>query len=75
MLKKYPVFHISENGAETDNVGLQYLEIPEGSSSLYPVGTKFADYANCHNYISHPSWPGIHDNMTWRASDLSLIHI
>lgn len=71
VLKKYPVFHISENGAETDNVGLQYLEIPEGSSSLYPVGTKFADYANCHNYISHPSWPGIHDNMTWRASDPS----
>jgi hypothetical protein len=42
VLKKYPVFHISENGAETDNVGLQYLEIPEGSSSLYPAGTKFA---------------------------------
>lgn len=71
VLRPYPVFHISENGAQTENIGLQYLEIPKGSSSIYPVGTKFADYANCHNYISHPSWPGIHDNMTWRASDPS----
>lgn len=70
-LSKYPVFHISENGAQKENTGLQYLEVPQGSSSLCPPGTKFADYANCHNYVSHPSWPGIHDNMTWRASDPS----
>ncbi|BCI63789.1 glycosyl hydrolase [Coprobacter secundus] len=71
VLKNYPVFHTCENGAETENLGLQFCIVPEGTSSIYPAGTKFADYANCHNYASHPSWPGIHDNQTWRASDPS----
>ncbi|MGQ9523943.1 MAG: glycosyl hydrolase, partial [Armatimonadota bacterium] len=69
MLRKYPVWSISENGAETDNVGLQFLTIPKGSGTLMPDGTKYADYANCHNYISHPAWPGLHDNQTWIAAD------
>ncbi len=30
VLKKYPVWSISENGAERDNVGLQFLTIPAG---------------------------------------------
>ena len=33
-----------------------------------PDGTQYADYATCHNYISHPSWPGLHDNQTWIAA-------
>ena len=33
-----------------------------------PAGTTYADYANCHNYITHPSWPGLHDNQTWRSA-------
>ena len=34
-----------------------------------PDGTKYADYANCHNYFYHPSSPGLADNKTWNAAD------
>ena len=69
MLKDYPVWSLSENGAQTDNVGLQFLTIPAGAGALMPDGTRYADYANCHNYLTHPSWPGLHDNQTWIAAD------
>lgn len=68
ILSDYPVFGISASGAEWDNVGLQYLTIPKSAGTLMPNGTQYADYANCHNYSTHPSWPGIHDNQTWNAS-------
>ena len=68
-LGEYPVWSISENGDETDNVGLQFLTIPDGAGCLMPDGTRYADYANCHNYMTHPGWPGLHDNQTWIAAD------
>ncbi|HEY3411926.1 MAG TPA: glycosyl hydrolase [Armatimonadota bacterium] len=70
-LKQIPVWSISENGAETDNVGLQFLTIPNGAGAVMPDGTRYADYANCHNYMIHPSWAGLHDNQTWVAADPS----
>ncbi|HLH81564.1 MAG TPA: glycosyl hydrolase [Chthonomonas sp.] len=69
LLKKYPVWSISENGAETDNVGLQFLTIPKRANTLMPAGTKYADFANVHNYIYHPNAPGLADNKTWNAAD------
>ncbi len=69
VLKKYPVWSISEGGAEVDNVGLQFLTIPRGARCLMPEGTKYADYANAHNYIYHPGSPDMKDNKTWNASD------
>lgn len=69
LLRKYPVWSISENGAQTDNVGLQFLTIPPGTESLIPEGTQFADFANVHNYIYHPGSPGLQDNKTWNAAD------
>jgi hypothetical protein len=70
-LSRYPVFHVSEGGAETDNVGLQFLTIPAGAGTLLPDGTRFADYANAHNYVS-----GLHmgyvDNQAWQAADAVL---
>jgi len=69
VLGKYPVWSISESGAETDNVGLQFLTIPDGAGCLMPDGTRYADHANCHNYMTHPGWPGLHDNQTWIAAD------
>lgn len=68
-LKKYPVWDLCENGAQTDNVGLQFLEIPKGAGTLMPDATKYADFATCHNYFSHPSHPGLYDNQTWNAAD------
>lgn len=68
-LKAYPVFSLSEGGAQTDNVGLQFLTIPEKANTSMPAGTRYADYANCHNYVSHPSWPGVHNNQTWASSN------
>ncbi len=69
VLGKYPVWSITENGAETDNVGLQFLTVPDGAGCLMPDGTTYADCANCHNYMTHPGWPGLHDNQTWIAAD------
>jgi hypothetical protein len=69
VLKRYPVWGISENGAEKDNVGLQFLTIPPGADTVMPAGTQYADYANVHNYIYHPNSPGVEDNKTWNAAD------
>ena len=70
-LKAYPVFSISEGGAETDNVGLQFLTIPPDAGTTMPAGTRYADFANVHNYVYHPNAPGLEDNKTWKASDPS----
>ena len=73
VLKNYPVWSISENGAQTDNAGLQFLTIPKGAKILMPTGTRYADYANCHNYVCHPNWPGLHDNQTWISASPTKI--
>ena len=70
-LKQYPVWSLTENGAETDNVGLQFLTVPKGAGTVMPEGTQYADYANVHNYVYHPNSPGVEDNKTWKASDPS----
>lgn len=68
VLKRFPVFHSSEaGGSEPDNVGLQFLTIPAGAGTLLPAGTRFADYANVHNYICRR--PTINDNMAWLNAD------
>jgi hypothetical protein len=69
VLAAYPVWSVSETGAETDNVGLQFLAIPSGARTLMPDGTKYADYANVHNYVYHPHSPYLADNKTWDAAD------
>lgn len=69
LLKQYPVWSISECGAETDNVGLQFLTVPPGAGTILPEGTRYADYANVHNYIYHPNASGLEDNKTWKAAD------
>jgi hypothetical protein len=69
VLKKYPVWSISEGGAQIDNTGLQFLKIPAGAGTLLPEGTQYADFANVHNYIYHPNSAGLDDNKTWNAAD------
>jgi hypothetical protein len=69
LLAPYPVWSVSEGGAETNNVGLQFLTIPKSAGTLMPEGTRFADAANVHNYIYHPGSPGLMDNRTWNAAD------
>lgn len=71
VLKNYPVFGASEMGAETDNVGLQFLTIPKNAGCLMPDGTKYADFLNVHNYMYHDKmWPGSpHNNQVWNAAD------
>jgi hypothetical protein len=69
LLARYPVWSISEPGAQTDNVGLQFLQIPDGAETLMPPGTRFADFANVHNYIYHPNAPYPADNKAWHAAD------
>jgi hypothetical protein len=66
-LKKYPVFGASEMGAETDDVGLQYLIVPTGANCLMPDGIIYADYANVHNYVcGHIT--GLVDNQPFKAA-------
>ena len=48
---------------------MQFLTIPAGAGTVMPSGTKYADYANVHNYFYHPSSPGLEDNKTWDAAD------
>jgi len=72
LLKRYPVWGISETGAEKDNVGLQYLVIPPGAGTLMPEGTRYADFAVCHNYIIH-SHPKPIENRTWNAADPTAV--
>jgi hypothetical protein len=71
LLASHPVFGVSETGAETDNVGLQFREIPAGGATLFPAGTRFSDVVNIHNYVS-----GVHggygDNQAWNAASPTL---
>jgi hypothetical protein len=67
-LKDYPVFHVSEGGAEVDNVGLQWLTIPREAGTTMPVGTNYADYANPHNYVIGTCARYV-DNQAWQAAD------
>ncbi|MGF9567609.1 glycosyl hydrolase [Neorhizobium sp. JUb45] len=71
LLAAYPVWSLSEPGAQTDNTGLQFLQIPDNSETLMPAGTRFADFANVHNYIYHPNSPHPANNKTWNAADPS----
>lgn len=71
VLKAYPVFHVSEGGAEVDDVGMQWLTIPARATTSLPPGTRYADYANPHNYvIGHCG--GYVDNQAWQAADPTL---
>jgi hypothetical protein len=70
-LQNYPVFGVSEAGAETDNVGLQFLTIPKGSGATFPEGTRYADYANPHNYVASTQKIYV-DNQAWKAADPTL---
>lgn len=67
----YPVWATTETGAMTDNVGLQYIEVPDTDKEVDEEfrGVRFADVANCHNYFVHPNWPAPQNNQTWLASD------
>lgn len=67
VLKHYPVFGSSEMGAETDNVGLQFLTVPDSANCLLPGGTRFADYANVHNYVCG-HFKGLRDNQPFLAA-------
>ena len=70
VLKKFPVFHVSEGGAETDNAGMQFLTVPMAAGTVVsvPAGMNFADYANAHNYVSgHVGH--LLSNMAWLAAD------
>jgi len=69
LLRKYPVWSISESGGEVDDVGLQFLTIPRGRHTRMPEGTVYADCANVHNYIYHPGSPGPEENKAWKAAD------
>jgi hypothetical protein len=70
-LQHYPVFAVSEAGAEIDNVGLQFLAIPKGSGASFPEGTQFADYANPHNYVASTQKIYV-NNQAWKAADPTL---
>jgi hypothetical protein len=65
LLRAYPVWSISEPGAQADNMGLQFLTIPPGAATAMPVGTRYADYANVHNYIFHRTMLFLSDNQAW----------
>jgi hypothetical protein len=68
-----PVWGMSIVGAEPDNVGLQWLKIPNGSNASMPDGTKYADVANAHNYVQGhgSSAQTLEDNQAFWAESVS----
>ncbi len=67
-----PVFHSSEaGGSEPDDVGLQFLTIPQDAGIAMPGGTAYADYGNTHNYVCGHSSQLV-DNVAWNASSPTL---
>ncbi|HVX45809.1 MAG TPA: hypothetical protein VHC49_18105 [Mycobacteriales bacterium] len=65
-----PVFTSSEaGGSEPDDVGLQFLQVPEGT--LMPAGTRYADFANTHTYPQGHTGNWV-DNIAWNAADPTL---
>jgi hypothetical protein len=74
-LQSYPVFSISEVGAEPDNVGLQWAQIPSPTPSgvLMPGGTVFADYNNDHNYVVG-NCAHMVDNFAWGAAGFNTFN-
>jgi hypothetical protein len=67
-----PVFHASEaGGSEPDDVGLQFLTIPQDAGIAMPGGTAYADYANTHNYVCGHNNQLV-DNVAWNASSPTL---
>ncbi|MBO0733337.1 MAG: hypothetical protein J2P49_03290, partial [Methylocapsa sp.] len=69
-VSSYPVFGTSLVGSELDNVGMQFLTIPTGANVLMPDGTRYADYANPHNYVVGNGGCGVlRDNQAWNAAD------
>ena len=73
VLQKYPVWSFSETGGAIDNMGVQFLKVPENATDVDAEfrGATFADYATCHNYFVHPKWKPHSNNQTWLASDPS----
>ena len=58
-------------GAQSNNVGLQFLEIPAtavGVDPEFPAGTKFADVACVHNYFSRSARV---NNQTWSTAGIA----
>lgn len=70
-LAPYPVFGVSETGAEPTDLGLQFRTTPADFHGAVPAETHFADFLNVHNYVS-----GVHggygDNQAWQAADPTL---
>jgi Putative Ig domain len=68
-LEKYPVLTESEEGAENDNVGLQFLSILPRTGTIMGDGyTVYADYANDHNYMVGNGDVLADNNAWWAAS-------
>ncbi|MDR0547010.1 MAG: hypothetical protein LBG77_05440, partial [Dysgonamonadaceae bacterium] len=72
----YPVWSSTDaGGAQEQNVGLQFIEVPAGVARGGSMGvdpliedeTKFADVATVHNYFSR--WTSRVNNHTWMAAD------
>jgi Right handed beta helix region len=77
-LSHYPVWGISETGAENDNAGVQCNVLNSscaGASAvtLIAANTVFQDYANDHNYVQgNPGCDTPHVNQAWNSMDILL---
>ena len=75
VLSGYPVFAVAEVGSQPDNVGLQFLTIPDNyvntasnNPLIMPAGTQFADYGVAHNYLCGGTNSGFINNKAWNAA-------
>ena len=70
VLANYPVWSNPRNLALSRiTLGSNFSHLLPGANTLMPDGTKYADYANVHNYLYHPNSPYPEDNKAWDAAD------
>lgn len=69
--RNYPVWDLTYGGASGENVGLQFLKVPEDNTDVPEEfrGVTYADAVNLHNYFVHPSFAFPQNNQTWRAAE------
>ena len=56
-LKNIPVWSVTATGAEKENVGLQFLTIPDNAGTTFPAGITFSDALNMHVYTVYDKSP------------------
>jgi len=74
-LAGHQVWGQTEVGAQSENMGLQFLTIPSSGTYPFPAGTQFADTANVHNYTNGNGGNNVYDNQDQIAESVPRVSL